>query len=223
MPRGRMLNKKISQDEKVAKLSLKATLLYTWCIPYLDVKGRMYGDVWTLKSIVPHVKEITPQNIPQIIQEWVDNLLVVFYGDEVHKYIEFKGFGNNQNINPDREAQSEIPNPDKLLSNSGVTHCKVNISKVKGSELQTFFSYYLLKTKKSFHLTDANKTLIEGRLKEGYTIDQLKQAVDNFIQDEWPERKNHLDLIYCIGRQKGKPDNLEKWLNYKPREVFKLP
>jgi hypothetical protein len=129
MPKGRMLNKKISQDNKVAKLSLKATLLYTWCIPYLDVEGKIYGDVWTLKSIVPHVKEITPDNIPSIVNEWVVVDLVTYYGDDSHKYLYFKGFMENQSINPDREAKSEIPSPELLQSNSGLTPAKVKLSK----------------------------------------------------------------------------------------------
>lgn len=207
-----MLNKKISQDEKVAKLSLKATLLYTWCIPHLDVKGRMYGDVWTLKSIVPHIKEVTPQNIPSIIDEWVANLLVIFYGDEVHKYLEFKGFSNNQSINPDREAQSEIPTPDQLKSNSGVTPCKVNTIQVNTNEVaQEFFAYFLLKTKKAFNLTPARKAIIEARLKT-HTLDQLKKAVDNFVLDTWAERHKFMDIVYCIGIR-NKVDNLDRWLN----------
>lgn len=90
------------------------------------------------------------------------------------------------------------------------------IKESKEKDLDTFFSYFNLKTKKAFKLTPAAKDLITKRLKEGYTLEQLKKAVDNFVLDDWPERQNRLDLIYCIGRQRGKPDNLEKWLNYKP-------
>jgi len=133
MPRGRMLNKKISQDEKVAKLSMEATLLYTWCIPFLDFRGRIYGDLWTLKAIVPHIKEITPRKIKQIIQEWVGAGLITYYGNEKQKYLEFKGFRKNQTLREGREAESEIPSltPELLLSNSGVTPTKEKLSKDK--------------------------------------------------------------------------------------------
>lgn len=86
----------------------------------------------------------------------------------------------------------------------------------KSAPLVDFFNYYLLKTKRSFRLTDSNRALIEKRLGEGFTVDQLKTAVDNFVADDWPDRHKHLELIYCIGQQKGRPDNLEKWLN-KPK------
>jgi len=100
----------------------------------------------------------------------------------------------------------------KVTKNPSILFSSILISNIKD-----FFGYFLLKTKKEFKLTEANQELIGRRLKEGYTIEQLKKAVDNFIQDDWPERTKHLDLIYCIGKQKGKPDALEKWLNYKPQ------
>ncbi|MES0334816.1 MAG: Lin1244/Lin1753 domain-containing protein [Candidatus Magnetobacterium sp. LHC-1] len=111
-------------------------------------------------------------------------------------------------------------------ANAMPTQCEGNainkeINKEINKDVETFFDYFTLKTKKRFRLTDANKELIRTRLKDGYTIEQLKKAVDNFIQDDWPERKDHMDLIYCIGKQKGKPDNLEKWLNYKPKEAIR--
>lgn len=86
-------------------------------------------------------------------------------------------------------------------------------------DTHTFFDYFCLKTKKAFKLTDANKQLIAKKLKEGYTIDDLKKATDNFVRDDWPERVNRLDLIYCIGKQRGKPDNLEKWMNIQPKKL----
>jgi len=88
---------------------------------------------------------------------------------------------------------------------------EVNISR----EVNEFFNYFLLKTKKAFKFTQEKGELIEKRFGEGFTLEQLKQAVDNFVQDPWRGRAEHLDLIYCIGKQRGKPDNLEKWLNTK--------
>lgn len=82
-------------------------------------------------------------------------------------------------------------------------------------DIEAFFEYFILKTKKNFKLTRDKVALIEERFGEGFTLDQLKQAVNNFVQDPWEGRAENLDLIYCIGKQKNKPDNLEKWLNVK--------
>ena len=115
-----------------------------------------------------------------------------------------------------------VTNCNELLQNDTYIHTDILIH-TDNIVLSDFFNYYLLKTKKAFKLTPSNRALITKRLEEGFTIEQLKLAVDNFIQDEWPDRHKHLDLIYCIGKQNGKPDNLEKWINYKPKAIFKKP
>jgi len=79
--------------------------------------------------------------------------------------------------------------------------------------VSSFFQYYLLKTKKQYKLTPDREKLIKKRLADGYTPEQLRLAVDNFVKDDWEGRANHMDLIYCIGKQNGKADNLEKWIN----------
>jgi len=131
MPRGRMINKKIVNDEKVAKLSIKSTLLYTWCLPFLDFEGRLFADMWHLKSIVPFISEITPKNIKYLIKEMVDADLVIYYGNTYHKYLQFKGFKKNQNLNESREAASEIPapTPEQLKSSSRTSPGEVKLSK----------------------------------------------------------------------------------------------
>ena len=217
-----MLNKKISYDENVAKLSLLATLLYSWIIPHLDVKGRTYGNPDIVKGFVPYIKELTPIKIAICLKEMVDAGLILWYGNE-HKYLEFIGFTKNQNLNEDKEAPSVIPAPELIQSNSSVTPAKEKISKEKiskdiyGESVRDFFNYFLLKTKKAFKLNPVRLALIEARLKD-YTLEQLKLAVDNFVLDDWADRQKHLDLVYCIGIR-DKIDNLEKWLNAKPKVV----
>jgi uncharacterized phage protein (TIGR02220 family) len=130
----------------------------------------------------------------------------------------FDDFEHKTNFIPDKQ----------LLSNrSAIAKHTVEEEKEEDKEeekaIATFFSYFLLKTKKAFKLTEANKKIIKARLVDGYTIEQLKKAVDNFVLDDWVERINNLDLIYCIGKQSGKPDVLEKWLNFKPTEKFIKP
>ncbi len=227
MAKGRILNKKISFDERVAKLSLEATLLFTWCIPHLDCEGRLYAEPEILKGMVtPFIKELTTQKIEKCIKEIAEVGLIILYGDG-HKYMQFKGFNNNQSIIKNREAPSTIPTPDLIGINSSNNLAKCNVMERKGKDdeetTQIFFSYFILKTKKDFKLTEACQDLIKKRLSEGYTLEQLKKAVDNFVLDDWPERQNRLDLIYCIGKQKGKPDALEHWINWKPKTQFIKP
>jgi len=74
------------------------------------------------------------------------------------------------------------------------------------------FDYFLLKTKQKLQLTSERKAIIEKRYKNGKTIEELKKAIDNFIQDDWEDRSKFMDLIYCLG-VRNKIDNFEKWLN----------
>ena len=85
-----------------------------------------------------------------------------------------------------------------------------------------FFDYFLLKTKKSLKLTIERRALIEKRLQEGRTLTELKQAVDNFVQDDWIDRHKFMDLVYVIGIR-GRIDNLDKWLNVKPKKPEPKP
>lgn len=87
-------------------------------------------------------------------------------------------------------------------------------------KVETFWRYFILKTKRGFKLTPVSRNLITERL-SSYKLEELKKCVDTFVNDEWSGRKDHLDLIYCIGHQKGKPDAVEKWLNKTPKSTVR--
>lgn len=107
-----------------------------------------------------------------------------------------------------QSATSRLPETEKR---------NVTVTNSNSKETTEFFDYFLLKTKKDFKLTPERVKIIEGRIKDGFTYEQLKQAVDNFVQDDWEGRAKLMDIVYCIGIR-NKIDNLEKWLNYKPQE-----
>lgn len=120
MPIGRMLNKKISYDEELCSLSLETILIFTWIIPHLDVKGRIFGDAAFIKAkVFPLIDKISVKKIEKALAELLEQGLIIHYGTKI-KYIEFTGFVKNQKINEKREAKSTIPEPD-LFENSGVT------------------------------------------------------------------------------------------------------
>ena len=136
MPRGRMLNRKISIDEDLENLSDKAIILFTWCISHLDVEGKILADAHILKgTVVPYLTRFTNSVIKKCVDEIGQLPNVVLYGNG-HKYLKFLKFDDNQNINKDREAESEIPDPtpEELQSKSRVTPAKVKLSKDKISK-----------------------------------------------------------------------------------------
>jgi uncharacterized phage protein (TIGR02220 family) len=76
--------------------------------------------------------------------------------------------------------------------------------------VNSVFDYFLGKTKKRFQLTQDRRKLIKGVL-EAYSENDCKRAIDNFVNDPWPDRKQHLDPKYCF-----KLEKFEKWVNQKP-------
>jgi len=93
----------------------------------------------------------------------------------------------------------------------------------KDSECVTdFFNYFVTKTKKSLKLNAERQAIIKRRFDEGRTIQELKTAVDNFVQDDWQDRHKFIDIVYCIG-VRNKIDNLDKWLNSKKQKVVSKP
>ena len=84
-----------------------------------------------------------------------------------------------------------------------------------------FLSYFNLKTGKNLRMSAPRQAIIAARLKD-HKLEELKLAVDNFSKDDWPDRKRYLDVVYCIG-VRNKIDNLERWLNYKPKEAWVKP
>lgn len=113
---------------------------------------------------------------------------------------------------PKRHSSDTQTTPTKELKNDKALE--------EEKDMHSFWDYFLLKTKKAFLLTKTKKDMIRDRFKD-FSLDDLKRAADNFVEDDWEGRAQHLDLIYCIGKQKGKPDALEKWLNFTKKEVCK--
>ena len=129
MAKGRMLNKTISIDKELSKLSKESLILYTWCIPHLDIKGRIFAEPEQIKGlVVPYIKWFTIDKIRKCISEISKTSLVLYYG-EGFKYFEFTGFAKNQTVYEEREAKSIIPDPtqDELMSKSCVTHAEVEV------------------------------------------------------------------------------------------------
>ena len=219
MPKGRMLNKKISYDEKVANLSLKATVFFVFCIPHLDIEGKIFGNSVILKGlVVPHIKELTPKTIEKCQKELVDVGLILLYGNN-QKYMKFLGFDKNQTLRTDRETPSDIPDPipAELQQNSSETPAqvkyKLNISKDKLSKdklIQDIISDLNLVLGTSYKTTSLKtKELIETRLKEGFTLEDFK-AVHRNMAKRWGADNKMRAFLRPITLYSGK---FESYLN----------
>lgn len=123
MARGRMLNKSISKDVKVAQLVEEVGglggLFWTWLIAWLDKHGRAHGDPRILKGeVVPLIDEIDRELITRTIRTAGRLGLIESYSVDGVEYIQFPGFAKNQvGLRADREPDSGIPEPRQSSGN----------------------------------------------------------------------------------------------------------
>ena len=206
MPKGRMLNKKISYDPRVGELSIHATLIFTWIIPHLDCEGRIYADPNVIKGVVvPYKKTLTMVVIQKALEELHASGLVRIYGDD-YKYLQCNGFFLNQTINKSREAPSEIPSEaDLLQSKSGVTPGEVKLSKDKISKDLT--PEEVQRTVKVKHLDFVLLTAFEHtKLRESLGISKAKdmmQRLNDYIGSKGVNYKSHYHTILSWVRKDG--------------------
>lgn len=91
-------------------------------------------------------------------------------------------------------------------------------SSEQNQQVDAVFSYFCLVLGKKIRLSPERRSIIEKRLKEGRTVQEMNMAIDNFAKDDWPDRHKHCDIIYAIG-VRNKIDNLDKWLSYQSKET----
>ena len=194
MPRGRMLNKKISYDEKVSKLSLESKLLFTWIIPHLDVKGRFFAESEIIKGqVCPFVDELPVKKISKCLLEIEKVGLINIYGED-HKYLEYCGFSKNQTITETRESPSDIPDPTqaKLMQESSTTQIQVKLSKDNISKEKIRGEAHPLQTYVSQELPNVSK--LKNQLTLGEAERLISEFPENMIKEILEAMDNKADL-----------------------------
>lgn len=133
MARGRFIVNEITKDKRINQLSDDTSrLAFTWLITFADCEGRTMGDPAIVRSLLfPRRDDVGIERMRGYIQEWHDAGLIIWYEAKGDLFIFFPAFDrHNAGIRKDREAASNIPAPELVQSNSGVTQEKdtVNIN-----------------------------------------------------------------------------------------------
>lgn len=112
MARGRIIDRKISTSKKVAKVSDKAALLYTWLISHTDDWGNMDGDASVIfAKVVPMRKGWSSDEVQEMLDELEEGRLILKYSADDENYVHILNFDNFQTFRSDRERKSEYPKP----------------------------------------------------------------------------------------------------------------
>lgn len=126
-----MIWKSVSTSRKVNKLSLKAALLWTWCIPHFDVAGYLEVEPDDLKyKVVQRRNDIKEEEIEKLVDEIIlSGLWLRCQTNNNTKVVFDPKFCDMQQVREDREAQSKWKGqceiieitPDELQKNSSTT------------------------------------------------------------------------------------------------------
>jgi hypothetical protein len=166
MARGRFVSKAIIRDRGINELSCDTSrLAFTWLITIADCEGRTVGEPDLLKSaLFPRRSDITPEQIEVYINEWVAaGFIIWYYGKDKDRYIQFINFEKHQSgLRKDREAASEIDNPEECRSVDGLTPEEI------GLRLR------LSKDKEEDEDNDAPSSPLEAAFVESTSINGLK-------------------------------------------------
>lgn len=200
MAQRRMLSKRISQSKKVNRLPLKAQVVYTWTIPWLDDYGCYTGDPEDIKTeVFPKNKKISVKDIENALSKLATISLIAWYhignGELVQQYQNFDSF---QTFKSDRPRMSEYPQyqPDnrdispvgnQKIPEGSLSKVKLSKEKLNKDEPNTtvvFEKWNSYKCKKwKFHpkLSYEIKQAITEQLKH-YSADDLCGAVENYAK-----------------------------------------
>jgi hypothetical protein len=106
-----MLSKRISQSKKVNRLPIKAQIVWTWTIPYLDDYGCYTGDPEDIKTeVFPKNRKISQGDIKKALGIEAETGLIAWYAIEGGKLVQqYQNFDAFQTFKSDRPKISEYP------------------------------------------------------------------------------------------------------------------
>ena len=212
-----MLSRRISHSKKVNKLSLKAQLIYTWVIPFLDDYGCFTADPEDIKSeVFPKNNRVSTNDIRKAIIDLADAKLIYFYRVNDKYYQQYRKFDEFQTFKGDRLRIGDYPFFKKELEAKyfqvegtgiqAVSIGRVKLSKVKLSKdkiyietpegVSTFFSsiqkYFTDSYKKKFGQEPAIDFGKDGKVvksKEGLfaSEEDAYQLINSFLESQKAE------------------------------------
>lgn len=195
MARKRMIDPSIWADERFARLSPEAQVMFIGLISNADDEGRLPGNAAYLASSIFPYKGLSIEKATKIRDEVLTTMRsATLYVVDDCEYIQLKKFNTYQNIN--RPSDSKYPS---LTEQSVNDHGELIPNRIeenrkekntplppKGDDVKEVFSFYQETTGSQELLTPARREKIKLRLKE-FGRDKLLQVVRNtFI----PTKKN---------------------------------
>lgn len=244
MAKGRMLNKVIILSKKLNHISEGAENLYYRLLVSVDDYGRFHADPGILKGQIYTLRKISTSLIAKRIDELQKIGLIKLYKNNDEIYLEIIGFEKNQKFRSDIKRKEEYPSSNKGLRIDSVTSRNVSERDEKSSVNSTnknrnrnnnrnrnknkereqivteIIEYLNEKTERNFSINSKETIgLINGRLKEGYSLENFKYVIDIKVA-KWKDDPKMQD--YLRPSTLFRPTNFENYLNEKISNGRKL-
>jgi hypothetical protein len=214
------------QDEDFGTLPIEAQTLFVGLITQADDQGRLEGSATRMRALIwPYRTELDTARV----ESWLDELhsagLIERYEVDDKQYLALPNWHRHQKVQ--HASQSQLPAPDgpdsrvlmkshedsrglapdqgsrikdqgSIGANAPVEPGGLNGSGVKA--VQDLFTYWQQRCgHEQAKLTDERRRKIQARLRQGYTVDQIRAAIDGaaehaFVNEEG-KRFDDLELI----------------------------
>jgi uncharacterized phage protein (TIGR02220 family) len=189
MARIRSIKPDFWTDEKVVELPFEVRLFFIGSWNFADDNGNLQRSAKKLKM------QIFPADVidcEPLIQSLIAHGLLTEYSLNGEEYLHIKGFKTHQVVN--RPSKSNIPEPKNDDLFGGLTEDSLTEGKGregKGEDMSgkpddaaSVIEYLNEKANRSYQAVPANTKLIDARMREGATVDQLKAVIDAKVT-EW--------------------------------------
>lgn len=194
-PRIRSVKPEMRQDERYGRLSYPARELFNGLITLADDEGRFLA---TTSTILGHVFPFD-RDAPRRLKIWVNEVkasgMVVFYVADGVPYGAFRHWKRHQKIN--RPTASVLPKPpdSTIVAENGIganvteesvsDHGGLSVSRVGArsdpdpDQVVGLFEYWRGRcSKPRAKLTDERRAKLLARLREGYSVEEIRIGVD---------------------------------------------
>lgn len=136
MAEARLIWKKISECEQLARCSFGANLLFDRLIPHSDDDGRFYADPKIINKLIFTARDdISDDNIRDWLKELKKEKLIQIYFDHGIPFLRLRKFLDHQHFRKDIQLKILFPGPPKQpVTKRAVTPKKVDITGRNGTE-----------------------------------------------------------------------------------------
>ena len=228
----RILKESITTSCEIDALTADEERFFTRLIVICDDFGRADGRTAILraKCFPLKVDSVKNKDIDKWIKALVKQNLIFVYEAEGKPHIQMVTWEKHQQI---RAKRSKYPAPDDgiitMISNDikcNQEHTDVpenpiqsNPNPIQADEVWEHYKNKITEIGKTRKKTDSKKSHINARLKDGFTVDQLKTVINNVFSNPFMLGENDRRKMYIeIDNFLTSTEKVEKWLEESKEE-----